>query len=69
MDTAGTLYNKYLASQSFDIAGGCLTPSLKTQILLAFYQEVLYRQSSAVNDTVTANQLLAFTYENYSSEY
>jgi hypothetical protein len=69
MDTPATLYNKYLVSQSFDIAVGCFTPSLKTQTLLAFYQEVLYRQSSAVNDTVTANQLLTFTFENYSSEY
>lgn len=69
MDTLATLYNKYLASQQFDIQGGCTTLSLRTQILLAFYQEVQYRTSSSVNDTVTANQLLSFTYQNYSAEY
>jgi|LakMenEpi03Aug12_release.lakeMendotaPanAssembly.Ray.scaffolds.fasta_scaffold63621_5 hypothetical protein len=69
MDTLATLYEKYITSQGFDIAGGCITPSLRTQILLAFYQEVEYRLSSAVNDTVTANQLLTFTYENYSNDY
>ena len=66
MDTAGTLYNKYLASLQFDIQGGCSSASQTTQTLLAFYQEVLYRQSSAVSDQVTANQLLTFTFENYS---
>lgn len=65
MDTTQTLYAKYLSSLSFDITGGCTAPSLQTQTLLAFYQEVLYRQSGAVNDTVTANQLLTFTYQNY----
>lgn len=66
MDTLQTLYDKYIASQKFDIQGGCVTPSLRTQTLLAFYQEVQYRQSGAVNDTVTANQLLSYTYQNYS---
>jgi len=65
MDTAETLYGKYLASLGFDIQGGCSASSIKTQTLLAFYQEVLYRQSSAVSDEVTANQLLTFTYQNY----
>lgn len=65
MDTAETLYGKYLASLGFDIQGGCAAASIKTQTLLAFYQEVLYRQSSAVSDEVTANQLLTFTYQNY----
>lgn len=64
-DTVATLYDKYLASLQFDIARGCTSASQTTQTLLAFYQEVLYRQSSAVNDQVTADQLLAFTYENY----
>jgi hypothetical protein len=66
MDTPATLYNKYLASLQFDIQGGCSSASQMTQTLLAFYQEVLYRQSSAVSDQVTANQLLTFTFENYS---
>lgn len=66
MDTTATLYEKYINCLQFDIQGGCTSPSLKTQTLLAFYQEVLYRQSSAVNDQVTANQLLTFTYQNYS---
>lgn len=65
MDTTETLYAKYLASLGFDIEGGCTVPSNRTQILLAFYQEVLYRQSGNVNDEVTANQLLTFTYQNY----
>jgi hypothetical protein len=65
MDTLETLYAKYLASLGFDIAGGCTSASERTQILLAFYQEVVYRQSAAVNDEVTANQLLTFTYQNY----
>jgi hypothetical protein len=65
MDTVQTLYDKYLASLGWDIQGGCVAPSQKTQTLLAFYQEVLYRQSAAVNDEVTANQLLTFTYQNY----
>lgn len=64
-DTVETLYKKYLASLQFDIAGGCTSASQTTQTLLAFYQEVLYRQSAAVNDQVTADQLLTFTYENY----
>jgi hypothetical protein len=50
MDTVQTLYDKYLASLGWDIQGGCVAPSQKTQTLLAFYQEVLYRQSAAVND-------------------
>jgi hypothetical protein len=66
MDTPATLYEKYLQSLGFDIQGGCTAASLKTQILLAFYQEVEYRLSGAVNDEVTANQLLTFTYQNYS---
>lgn len=66
MDTVQTLYNKYIVSLNFDIEGGCVSPSQKTQTLLAFYQEVIYRQSSAVQDQVTANQLLKYTYENYS---
>lgn len=65
MDTPQTLYAKYLASLKFDIQGGCTDASIKTQTLLAFYQEVLYRQSSAVNDEVTADQLLTYTYQNY----
>lgn len=66
MDTLATLYAKYIASQRFDIQGGCVKPSLRTQTLLAFYQEVQYRQSGAVQDEVTANQLLSYTYQNYS---
>jgi len=66
MDTPTTLYNKYLESLQFDIQGGCSSASQTTQILLAFHQEVLFRQSSAVNDQVTANQLLTFTFENYT---
>lgn len=66
MDTAETLYKKYIASLGFDIQSGCAVPSITTQVLLAFYQEVLYRQSSAVDDTVTADQLLRFTFENYA---
>jgi len=65
MDTVETLYGKYLASLGFDIQGGCTAASIKTQTLLAFCQEVVYRQSGAVNDDVTANQLLTFTYQNY----
>ena len=66
MDTTQTLYAKYLASLGFDIQGGCTVASQKTQTLLAFYQEVQYRLSAQVNDEVTANQLLTFTYQNYS---
>jgi hypothetical protein len=66
MDTTTSLYEKYLQSLSFDIQGGCTAASVKTQTLLAFYQEVLYRLSLAVNDEVTANQLLTFTFQNYS---
>jgi len=65
MDTTSTLYQKYIDSLQFDIAGGCTSTSTRTQTLLAFYQEVLYRQSNAVDDQVTANQLLTFTYQNY----
>jgi len=65
MDTTESLYQKYLNSQADDILNGCATSSLKTQTLLAFYQEVLYRQSALVDDTVTANQLLTYTYQNY----
>lgn len=65
LDTPQTLYDKYLVSLQFDISRGCASPSFTTQTLLAFYQEVLYRQSSAVNDEVTANQLLRYTFENY----
>jgi hypothetical protein len=65
LDTPQTLYDKYLASLQFDIARGCASASLTTQTLLAFYQEVLYRQSAAVNDEVTANELLRFTFQNY----
>jgi hypothetical protein len=65
MDTPTTLYGKYLASLGFDIQGGCTVPSDRTQTLLAFYQEVLFRQSVQVNDDVTANQLITFTYQNY----
>ena len=69
MDTTATLYDKYIASLMFDVMGGCATASTKTQTLLAFYQEVLYRQSAVVNDLVTANQLLTYTYNNYSTDY
>lgn len=65
MDTTETLYGKYLTSLGFDIQGGCTAASIKTQTLLAFYQEVVYRQSGNVNDQVTANQLLTYTYQNY----
>jgi hypothetical protein len=65
MDTLETLNAKYLASLGFDIQGGCTSASQRTQILLAFIQEVTFRQSAAVNDEVTANQLLTFTYQNY----
>jgi len=65
MDTIETLNQKYLASLGFDIQGGCTTASQQTQILLAFVQEVTFRQSLAVDDQVTANQLLTFTYQNY----
>jgi len=65
MDTLATLTAKYQTSLAFDIQGGCVAASQRTQILLAFVQEVTYRQSAAVNDEVTANQLLTFTYQNY----
>lgn len=65
MDTLATLTAKYQASLSFDIQGGCVAASERTQILLAFVQEVTYRQSAAVNDEITANQLLTYTYQNY----
>jgi hypothetical protein len=65
MDTVNDLFNKYLSSLSADIERGCSSFSIKTQILLAFYQEVMFRQSASVNDEVTANQLLTYTYQNY----
>ena len=65
MDTVQSLYEKFLNSQANDIQNGCATSSVKTQTLLAFYQEVLYRQSAAVGDTLTANQLLTYTHQNY----
>jgi len=65
MDTISELYQKYLDSLSNDISRGCTSFTIKTQILLAFYQEVAYRQDPAVNDTVTADQLLTYTYQNY----
>jgi hypothetical protein len=65
MDSAESLYKKYLESLADDIKRGCTSFSLKTQILLAFYQEVVYRQSAAVSDEVTANQLLTYTNQNY----
>jgi hypothetical protein len=65
MDTVQSLYEKYLNSQAHDIQNGCATNSIRTQTLLAFYQEVLYRLSAAVNDTLTANQLLTYTHQNY----
>jgi hypothetical protein len=65
MDTVQTLYQKYVHSLQNDIQRGCATLSEKTQQLLAFYQEVQYRQSAQVNDTVTADQLLEYTYQNY----
>lgn len=65
MDTPESLYQKYLDSLSNDIERGCVAFSLRTQALLAFYQEVLYRQNVAVNDEVTANMLLEYTGNNY----
>jgi hypothetical protein len=65
MDTPETLYDKYLVSLGFDIQRGCISASQRTQILLAFYQEVEFRLSGNVNDEVTANQLLTYTYQNY----
>ena len=65
MDTVQSLYEKFLASQANDIQNGCVSSSQKTQTLLAFYQEVTYRQSALVDDTLTANQLLTYTYQNY----
>jgi hypothetical protein len=65
MDTVQSLYDKYIASLNNDIAGGCIRPSRSTNELLAFYQEVLFRQSALVNDQVTADQLLTYTKENY----
>ena len=65
MDSISSLYQKYLNSLSDDIQRGCVAFSLKTQILLAFYQEVFYRQSASINDTVTADNLLTYTYQNY----
>lgn len=65
MDSISSLYQKYLNSLSDDIQRGCVAFSLKTQILLAFYQEVSYRQSASINDTVTADNLLTYTYQNY----
>lgn len=65
MDTVEELYTKFLNSQANDIQNGCATSSVKTQTLWAFYQEVLFRQSSLIDDTVTANQLLTYTHQNY----
>lgn len=66
MDTNQSLYNKYLNSLQQDILNGRITYSALTQTLLAFYQEVLYRQNPNIDDTVTANQLLTYTYQNYN---
>ena len=65
MDTVGTLYDKYLSSLAKDIERGCASFSVRTQILLAFYQEVVFRQSAQLNDQVTADQLLTYTNQNY----
>ncbi len=65
MDTILSLYDKFLHSQYLDIERGCVVLSLRTQILLAFVQEVEFRQSAVVNDTVTANMLLTYTANNY----
>jgi hypothetical protein len=65
MDTLQSLYEKYIDSLQNDIQRGCVMLSNKTQELLAFYQEVQYRQSAVVNDIVTANMLLTYTYNNY----
>lgn len=65
MDTLQSLYTKYINSLNNDIAGGCVRPSQMTNELLAFYQEVIFRQSAQVNDQVTANQLLTYTATNY----
>jgi acyl-CoA hydrolase len=65
MDTVASLYEKFIHSQLDDIQNGCAQSSVKTQTLLAFYQEVVYRQSAAVDDTLTANQLLTYTHQNY----
>ncbi len=65
MDTIESLYQKYVNSLQHDIERGCAGLTDKTQQLLAFYQEVQYRQSAQVNDTVTADQLLEYTYQNY----
>lgn len=65
MDTVEELYKKYIDSLQSDIQRGCSNPTIRTQSLLAFYQEVLYRLSDAVGDQVTANQLLTYTHNNY----
>jgi hypothetical protein len=65
MDTLASLSQKYQDSLASDILGGCYTASMQTQTLLAFVQEVIFRQSASVNDVVTANQLLTYTYQNY----
>ena len=65
MDTPESLYEKYINSLENDIERGCVAFSIRTQILLAFYQEVLFRQSAAVQDEVTANLLLEYTENNY----
>jgi hypothetical protein len=65
MDTVEQLYEKYLLSLQNDIARGCVSCSIKTQTLLAFYQEVVFRQSAMVNDNVTAEILLTYTANNY----
>jgi hypothetical protein len=66
MDTVETLYDKYLSSLGEDIRNGFANSSLRTQILLAFYQEVQYRLSANVEDQLTADQLLTYTHQNYS---
>jgi hypothetical protein len=65
MDSIESLYQKYLNNLADDIKKGCVSFSIRTQILLAFYQEVAFRQSAAVADNVTADQLLTYTYQNY----
>ena len=65
MDTIESLYEKYIKSLENDIERGCVVFSIRTQALLAFYQEVQYRMSVDINDEVTANTLLEYTGNNY----
>jgi hypothetical protein len=65
MDTLQELYNKYIRSLQNDFARGCAGATVRTQQLLAFYQEAAYRLSEQVNDEVTANTLLTYTHNNY----